>query len=165
MEDEWRKQNEDDKIVLGVHIRGTDMKNNLGHPMPSPVEKYIMYCRNMAAKHDIHEIFLATDEKSIVAQFEKAFEGSKIRIRENEVFRSDKQESDKKQIGIHEQKIENARKFHKYKMGLEVLKDAYFLSKCDYLICGHSNITNVAIIWNNNNYKQVICLEEGEKNI
>ena len=77
----------------------------------------------------------------------------------NDAFRSDVQRESHK-TGIHEMKVKNARERHKYKMGLEVLKDAWFLSKCDYLVCGHSNITNTVILWNNNMFDRIVCVEK-----
>lgn len=159
--EEWEKNIRGLKKMIGVHIRGTDMKNNLGHPMPAPVEQYFNEIVKMLCEdEDIEGIFLATDEKKVVHQFENFFQ-RKCKIVTNDAFRSEEQRSTH-QTGIHEQKVTNPRKNHRYKMGLEVLKDAWCLSQCDYLVCGHSNISNVVILWNNHQYEQVVCVDTSQ---
>ena len=37
----WIEKTSGSNNILGIHIRGTDMKNNLGHPMPASVAEYI----------------------------------------------------------------------------------------------------------------------------
>lgn len=144
--------------AIGIHVRGTDMKNDLGHPLPAKTESYFKSVKGILA-HDaqVKTLFLATDEKEVVVAFEKEFRGKYLLVI-NDVFRSDEQDETRK-TGIHEMKVENAREFHKYKMGMEVLKDAWFLSKCDYLVCGHSNITNTVILWNDNKFDRIVCVE------
>ncbi len=143
---------------IGVHIRGTDMKNNLGHPVPAATARYIREVEALLQQDpEIRSVFLATDEKKTVEIFQNHFAG-KYRVIVNDVFRSEEQK-DSRQTGIHEQVIANPRANHKYRMGMEVLRDAWCLSECDYLICGHSNITNVVILWNNHRFRQVICVE------
>lgn len=157
--DKWSEKVKPADHVLGIHIRGTDMKNNLGHPMPASVQKYLEYTHELLGKYpEINKIFLATDENNVKEAFEKEFAGMKQTLFMNDVFRVwDKGEA--KKIGVHETKVENPRPYHKYLMGKEVLQDAWFLNKSEYLICGHSNITNVVLIWNQNQYKQVVCVE------
>lgn len=145
--------------TVGIHIRGTDMKNNLGHPLPAETESFFKSVKQILAEDiQIKTLFLATDENEVVRVFEKEFGKGYILVI-NDAFRSDEQEDNRK-TGIHEMKVENARECHKYKMGLEVLKDAWFLSKCDYLVCGHSNITNTVILWNNNRFERIVCVEK-----
>ena len=144
--------------MIGVHVRGTDMKNNLGHPMPANITYYLAEINKiLEADGQIKAIFLATDEEETVKRFQKEFDG-RCRLIVNSAFRSEVQLQSHK-TGIHEQKIEHPRKQHKYNLGLEVLKDAVFLNQCDYLVCGHSNITNVVIIWNHNQFEKVVCVE------
>ncbi|MCH5248880.1 MAG: hypothetical protein J1E98_03060 [Lachnospiraceae bacterium] len=156
---EWKnlKLNENDKIV-GIHFRGTDMRNGKwNHPVPSAFENYLVQAEallNMDSK--INKIFLATDELGIVTKYIEYFQGKNICLFYNDVFRAS--EADESNTGIHLLLQENTEKLHKYRLGMDVLKDAYFLSKCDYLICGHSNVSNVAIIWNNKRYEKLICV-------
>lgn len=153
---EWEQKKLKGGQVLGIHIRGTDMKNDLGHPVPASAQTYLDAASKFLKNHqDIRRIFLATDENDVKAVFEAVF-GDEILFM-NDAFRVWDTDSAKK-IGIHEMEVKDARPLHKYLLGKEVLRDAWFLSKCDYLICGHSNITNTAILWNHNKYKQILCV-------
>lgn len=161
-EEAWNQKIETTGQVLGVHIRGTDMKNDLGHPMPASVQEYLKRTQEILQENpEIECIFLATDEHEAKESFEEAFADSKWKLFINEAFRT-RDSGEKKKTGVHELKVEHARPCHKYLLGKEVLKDAWFLSKCDYLLCGHSNISNVAIIWNENQYRGLTCIG-GEK--
>lgn len=155
----WRHNVTETDCVLGIHIRGTDMKNNLGHPMPAPVQTYLEKTREMLRQHpEISKIFLATDENNVKEAYEEAFGGNGTILFMNEAFRA-WDRGEKKKVGVHEMKVTNPRPNHKYLMGKEVLQDAWFLNQCDYLICGHSNITNVVMLWNQKRFKQVVCVE------
>ena len=148
--------------VLGIHIRGTDMRNDLGHPVPAETQKYIEQAKRLMSQYpEIDRIFLATDEENILYLFEEMFgeKAQKPFVFWNPAFRNQRKQEQGKATGIHEQKPEYEREHHRYRMGLEVLRDAYCLTRCDYLLCGHSNITNVVILWNNHRYKDIICLE------
>ena len=157
LENDWLDLKKKGKII-GVHVRGTDMKNNLGHPMPADIPQYFEEIEKIISTDDkACLIFLATDEKAVIWEFKSRFEGiSEVIV--NEAFRSDEQTGDKK-TGIHELKADKIRDKHKYKMGLEVLKDAWCLSRCNYLVCGHSNVTNAVILWNNHRFERVVCVE------
>lgn len=159
---EWIEKTSGSNNILGIHIRGTDMKNNLGHPMPAPVSEYIRRTHEMLEKHpDISRIFLATDENEIKEAYEQEFEGSAATLFMNEAFRA-WDDGHVKKTGLHEMKLDNPRPHHKYLLGKEVLRDAWFLSRCQYLLCGHSNITNVAILWNEGRYNEVVCIESDQ---
>lgn len=155
----WSQQVGKDDTVLGLHIRGTDMKNHLGHPTPASTQVYLEKTYQMLERHpEITKIFLATDENNIKEIYEKKFQGSQWTLFMNEAFRV-WDNGEERKIGAHETKVENPRQYHKYLMGKEVIQDAWFLTKCDYLICGHDNVANVVILWNKNCYKELVCLE------
>lgn len=162
---EWQKKVGEAEHVLGIHIRGTDMKNNLGHPMPAAVKDYLAQTyRILEQNPEITKVFLATDENNVKELYEKEFRDSRWTLFMNEAFRV-WDHGEKRKTGVHETKVENPRQHHKYLMGREVLQDAWFLYKCEYLICGYSNITNVAILWNQNRYKQIVCIQSDGKGI
>lgn len=155
----WKAKVGEQDTVLGIHVRGTDMKNNLGHPMPADAGEYIERAKDLLQENpQITKIFLATDENDVKAAFEKAFAGTGTALFSNEAFRV-WDDGAVKRTGVHELAVEHPRPLHKYLMGKEVLQDAWFLHKCDYLLCGHSNISNVAILWNDNQYKEIQCVE------
>lgn len=157
---DWNKKVSKDDKILGIHVRGTDMKNNLGHPVPAAISAYLEQAKKILAENsEITGIFLATDEYNAIEAFQNEFQDTKWRLLMTDAFRV-WDTGEKKRTGIHEMQVENARPMHKYLLGREVLNDAYFLKKCDYLLCGHSNISNVALLWNHNRFKQVVCIEE-----
>lgn len=144
---DWGKKVDKTEHVLGIHIRGTDMKNNLGHPMPASVKDYLAQTYQILEHNpEITKVFLATDENNVKEQYEKEFQNSRWTLFMNDAFRV-WDRGEKRKTGVHETKVENPRPNHKYLMGREVLQDAWFLYKCEYLICGYSNITDVAIIY------------------
>lgn len=164
-EQEWTETVKEAGRSVGIHIRGTDMKNDLGHPMPADVESYAEYAKELISGDDsIRHIYLATDEVDILEKFQKLLADENVEIHFQDAFRvADTKES--KKVGIHETEVKNKRKQHHYLMGVEVLRDAYFLSKCDYLICGHSNITNIVIMWNEHKYRKIVLCERRGSNV
>ena len=158
-ETEWNLKVKRGNRVLGVHVRGTDMKVNPSHPTPPSFTEYIKVTKDLLKKHqDITHIFLATDEDLVKELYEKEFQKSGIELFTNRAFRACNN-GEEQRIGIHEINVEQPRPHHKYLLGLEVLRDAWFLSKCDYLVCSHSNVANVAILWNENQYHEIVCME------
>lgn len=155
---DWAKRVSEGEKVLGIHVRGTDMKNNLGHPVPAAISAYLEHTKKFLEDDpEITKIFLATDEYNTIEAFKKEFQDTRWKLFMTDAFRV-WDTGEKKRIGIHEIQVENARPMHKYLLGKEVLNDAYFLNKCDYLLCGHSNISNVALLWNHNKYEKVVCI-------
>lgn len=161
-ENEWDEKVGPGGQVLGIHVRGTDMKNNLGHPMPASIQVFMERAMKILEENpSITKVFLATDEINVKEHFEEVFRNSGCSLFINDAFRV-WDTGEEKHVGIHETEVLDARPFHKYLLGKEVLKDAYFLNRCDYLLCGHSNITNVVLLWNCNKFKKVLCIGEDE---
>ncbi|MCD7882762.1 MAG: hypothetical protein LUI87_03500 [Lachnospiraceae bacterium] len=148
---QWKEMNKSlDGKNLGVHIRGTDMNYCKGHPRPKKVECFIDEINKIMQMSYYKNIFLCTDEQAITDRFNEEY-GS-------HVFFCDSYRAEKGDIvGVHLAKG-CPRDQHRYKLGLEVLRDAYYLSKCDSLICGDSNVPLAAMLFNNNQYEKVIKL-------
>ena len=155
-EEYWHRVISDGEVI-GIHIRGTDMKNDLGHPVPAELGLYTSKLKQLIIDKGVKYVYLATDEKAVIKEISETI-GENVDLIYQNAFRSDKQD-DAHRVGIHHQVSSDARYKHKYLLGFEVLKDAWCLSKCDYLICGMSNVTNVAVIWNNNCYKKIVCIK------
>lgn len=161
-EEEWNRMTAGRGKIIGIHVRGTDMKNNLGHPMPVTVEIYLQKLDDILKQDSsITDIYLATDEINVLERFEQEYQDRKVMLHYQDAFRV-RDNGEGRKTGVHETKVEHARELHKYKMGLEVLQDAYFLSKCNYFICGYSNVTNAVILWNNHEYEQVVLCSSYE---
>lgn len=123
--------------VLGVHYRGTDFRNNYNnHPICIEIENEIEKVKELIDGKDYDRIFLATDEEEALMKFVKVF-GDKV-LYYKDVYRG----NEKTSVAFSE----NQRKNHHYHLGLEVLRDMYTLAKCDGLIAGMSQVSNIARI-------------------
>lgn len=125
----------DDKLkgqgpVLGVHIRGGDKVReveNLSHLN----KRYYTEIDNFINKYNINKILLLTDCTDILEQFAKKY-GSKV------VF-TDCRRGELNATG-------NAPHLQDYNLkrrkGIEIIKDTYLASKCDFFIGnGYSNVS------------------------
>lgn len=127
------------KKTIGIHIRGTDYKQGYkNHPVSITVDEYINILRSVILEKGFEQIFLATDEVSIVKEISKTF-SDKV------VYFSDSLRSEDGKA-VHTSY--NSRQNNKYLMGYEVLRDMLMLSQCDALIAGLSNVSLFAMIVN-----------------
>lgn len=137
---------------VGVHIRGTDMYNTKGHNKPEGLENTFKRIEKLRQKHGFKRVFLCTDEENIRMKMQERFKGVL------EIFWTDSYRSSGGEVGIHlEENMETKRVFHKYHLGVEVLRDTYLLSRCNALVCGKSNVAYAAITMNNNKYQWISC--------
>lgn len=133
-----------DAGVLGVHIRGTDMKNSTGHPHPPTIAEYTRHIETFIKKYDVKKILLCSDEADIIQEFSRKY-GDMI-------VTTDSYRSTDGATAVHTSGS-YVRENHRYLLGLEVLVDALLLSRCDYLISGKSNVPLAAILMNGGKYK------------
>ena len=120
------------KRVLGVHVRGTDY--NLGiknHPHVISVDEYVAKVKELMSTGKYDAVFIATDDKNALNKFGEEF-GEKL-LYYSDAFRSDSI------MGPHS--LEDDRPLHRYKLGLEVLRDVYTLAWCDSFVCGLSQVS------------------------
>ncbi|WP_155832619.1 O-fucosyltransferase family protein [Butyrivibrio sp. AE3006] len=123
------------KKILGVHYRGTDFNAGYDkHPKNQKLDEIIKIVKETLDTTDMQGVFLATDDERALLAFQKEI-GDKLSYCED-IMRSDGNVS----IAFSE----DNRSEHKYRLGLEVLRDAYFLSKCDGLICGVSQVATAS---------------------
>jgi rRNA-processing protein FCF1 len=122
--------------TLGIHFRGTDYAANTnGHPVALTYNDYKEYIDNALEIHKYEQIFVATDDTNFITNLKRDYCGVVIYT---DVFRT------MGNIGIHFS--ENHRMNHKYRLGYEVIRDAYTLAKCDGLIAGESQVSVFARI-------------------
>lgn len=136
--------------ILGIHVRGTDMRNFPGHPEPPSLEEYMKAADSALSDADYDKIFLCTDEDAAIKAFEQKY-GS--RLIKSDAFRSTDG------TALHTSYENTERKHHRYQLGAEVLIDAILLSHCTAIICGHSNVPYAAIVMNGNKYERIILLD------
>ena len=135
---------------IGVHVRGTDMNiARSSHTIP-PQMSDIFHSVDSILNTDDCRIFLCSDEERSISRFKKRYGKRVVTL---EAYRS----VGDKSVGVHKQY--SNRKNHNYLLGREVLLDALMLSKCNYLICGISNVTSAAVLFNNLNYEKTIIIK------
>lgn len=120
------------KKTLGVHVRGTDFKQNYnGHPVCVKVQEYLEQAIELVEHNKYEQIFLATDDYSAVRLFTDTF-GDRLKVY-SDVIRSDG--------NITVMKSESERENHHYLLGMEVLRDMMTLADCDGLLAGLSQVS------------------------
>jgi len=134
--------------VLGVHFRGQEMKIASGHPFPPTEKQMLKYVDRAIDQFGFKKIFFVSEELSYLELFTKKY-GKKIFY--TNAFRT------------HEKNayLLNPRENHRYQLGVEVLIDAYLLSKCTALICSDSNVSEFARFINENKYDFVHFIDNG----
>lgn len=142
--------------VLGIQARGSDSNLELfGHPIPVSISEYIETAEHILEEVQFDRIFLATEDQKILNAFLKTF-GDKL------LYYKDNIRSDKSAIELANEN-HGEELFH-YKMGYEVLRDAYTLSACDSLIGGAYNVPIAARIIKQSReetFKTCIILDKG----
>ena len=119
------------KKILGVHIRGTDFRgcyNN--HPIYVDAQDCFHVIDRLLDNKKYNKVFVATDDKRILTKFIAKY-GNRM-CYYKDVVRSDKNVS----VAFRKEK----RKYHKYRLGLEVIRDMYTLALCDGLVAGLSQV-------------------------
>lgn len=139
------------RSTLGIHFRGTDYKlNENGHPVSVQLEQYFPIIDYAIKKYHFSDIFLATDDKIALQQMKKRYKNVRYY---KDVSRSEGTAS------VHF--LPSQDHLHRYRMGYEVLRDAYTLAACDGLIGGNSQVVigariNKASTGKNYQFMQII---------
>lgn len=146
-----------DKKTIAVHYRGTDFnKGYNNHPVPVKVEQEIEKVRELLRTKGYEQVFLATDENAVVERFRQEF-GGMVKVYED-TYRDD---GSGESIAFSR----SDRKNHHYRLGLEVLRDQYTLTRCEGIICGYSNITFIARVmrraWFDREWEDYCLIDNG----
>ena len=118
--------------ILGVHLRGSNLKTCRGCPLPPTPEIMIKHIETLLKKNDYNKIFLVTEENKYLRKVIKHF-GNKCVFYNS--YRMDEIDSFK----IY------PRNNHRYLLGEEILIETILLSKCDGLTFVKSNVVSAAI--------------------
>lgn len=140
--------------TLAVHFRGTDYRRQYNnHPVFVTIEQEIAEVYNILKAKDYEAIFLATDEEKAVTVFRQEF-GHFVKTFDD-TWRADKGDES---VAYSHSNREN----HRYKLGLEVIRDQYMLTRCDGLVCGISNLTLSARMmrkaWYDKEYEDIVIV-------
>ena len=138
-----------DQTYLGVHFRGQEQNLAAGHPFGPTFKQLINTTSKILARYHLNKILMVTEERKAIDVMEKEFPGM---IYYTNSFRSRKQNA---------YNMLNVRPNHRYLLGLEVLRDAYLLSKCYGAIFSGSNVSEYAKFVNRNEYKFTCRIQNG----
>lgn len=142
--------------VLGVHFRGTDYRKEYDiHPTFVQLQDEIEVAYEIFEKYGYKKIFLATDEIAAIEEFGKKF-GEKTVCYYKDTFRGN--------TNISVAFSESNRNLHKYKLGYEVLRDTWTLSRCKGLVSGVSQVSTCARIMKESrreSYEQIRIIDKG----
>lgn len=129
--------------VLGIHVRGTDMRQGTlpEHPIPDVVEAYLELAKVLDRKHRFDAVFLACDEPEVVGLFTGAFGA---RLLTATAHRTPAAQSASKDL---DWLLEVDRPLHRYLLGREVLVDMLLLARCEHLVCGVSNVSAMSTVF------------------
>lgn len=132
------------KDMLGVHVRGTDMRKKRPpyHPIPSTPETYLEQAKLLDQDFGYSRVFLACDEQETLTLFHEHFGDRLLTL---PAHRSTMDQLDDPVDWDYKWLFDGKRHHHRYLLGLEVLLDALLLSRCGHLACGASNVSQAAM--------------------
>jgi len=128
------------KSTLGVQIRLTDMASNHN------VKKFDAYVdkvnKILKSNKKINQIFLATDDETIIQEFQQKVSVPVIFL--PDIYRATK---DKPDLNPYD-RYEYIRPNHRYLLGKEVILDVFILASCDYILKADiSSVSQLAVIF------------------
>lgn len=136
--------------TLGVHFRGGDMRTARGHKFPPTQKQLNQAIQSVLDSSDVDTIFLVTEGK----QYEKSLKKKwGHRLKTSPSFRLSFRNS--YASGVY------PRPHHRYRLGLETLRDAIALSRCGGLVCGRSNLSEASLMLGADNLKPAIRISQG----
>lgn len=148
---EFYRDNIEGKITLGVQIRLTDYTYG-GHNYP-PFEVYVKRINEIIIEQpEIQQIFLATDDGKVIPKLKEALDIPVLHW--EDMFRAD-------DVNLHlnpYDRLESERPLHRYKMGIECMKEIFTLTKCDYLLKAYTSSMSIISVILSENIKQVYKL-------
>ena len=144
-----------DKRILGVLVRGTDYAalRPHGHPIPPTAEQAIEKAQDVMQSENFEAVYLATEDKNILAKFRLAF-GDKLITPEADYINYDYEHA--KFLAYYEPDRQN----DKYLRGLEYLVSMLFIAtSCKGLItCMTSGSTGLMCLSSGFEYLYVFDL-------
>lgn len=142
------------KRVLGVLCRGTDYTANrpAGHPVQPEIKDVIEFVKSKILDLNCKYIYLATEEKKIFEEFEKAFPNQILVNKRNyfdQFYTLQNQSGEDTRISW----VHFDRENDDYYKSLEYFSSVNLLSKCNALIAGNCGGSRTALYLNDNKYE------------
>jgi hypothetical protein len=130
-----------DNTYLGVHFRGKELNLASGHPFGPSYKQLFINTKILLERYNLSKIFIVTEDFKAIKVLEKHFP--------DKVYYTDSYRAKKGNA----YKDLNARKYHRYYLGLEILRDAQLLSKCNGILYSNSNVNEYSRLINDSQYK------------
>lgn len=130
-----------DVNFLGVHFRGKEQNLACNHSFGPTYKQLVTNTKMLLTKYNLSKIFIVTEDLKAIQILEKHFPSI--------VFYTD---SFRLKKGNAYKELD-ARKNHRYLLGMEILRDAHLLSQCEGILYSDSNVNEYARLINNYQYK------------
>jgi hypothetical protein len=129
------------KRILGVHFRGKDMYWHPSHPTPPTQNQMVNLVLQLLSQHSFDGIFVATDTASFTARLraKSPLPVMHFSTKDNEL-----------ESGAEE-----------YSSVYQVIRDAWALSKCTFLLHSDSNVSSAARLFKGSDYEERIEINLG----
>lgn len=126
--------------ILGVLVTGTMQKIARGHALPLQPRTLVNEIEKIFNNHKCNKVFLVTEDNSYLRELKKKFHKKLIYLQ--------RPRSTINPFFSHNLHFENYfRKFHRYKLGKEILIDALLLTNADVFVGSVSNVTRFVKIY------------------
>ena len=129
----WLEMLSESGHVLGVHLRGTDMRIAKSHLAPPTARQYFITVDEALERGPFDSIFLASEDERLVSQAIRRY-GKRIVLSDS--FRTRRARKITRSSSAVLQ--------WRYLLGFQVIRDAWMLSRCHGLVSGHSNVSEHA---------------------
>ena len=116
--------------VLGIHMRGTDMKVAKSHWAPPTLFQFAKTVDHALSRSDFSHLLVATEDDRALRFMTKRY-GERV-------ITTDSLRTSTTQKLVH---LSSSIPQYRYFLGLQVLRDAWLLAKCSGLVSGHSNVS------------------------
>jgi hypothetical protein len=127
--------------ALGVHARGTDMRKAKSHLAPPENHQLFRLVDKALERGGFDSIFVASEDERSLGAFVRRYGP---RIITTDSFRTAKR---KKLSRMSSNVLE-----WRYVLGMQVIRDAWLLARCQGLVSGSSNVSEHAQVINGNRY-------------
>lgn len=127
----YKKKFKNEKNILGVHLRSTSYKKAKNHAFPPSPKIMCKEIDRLLKTNDYKKIFFVTEDENYAKYLKKRYPYNSFFYNS---FRSNKNEAFK----IY------PRKFHRFKLGKEIIIETLLLSHCKGILSTISNISSAA---------------------
>jgi hypothetical protein len=126
---------------LGVHARGTDMRNAKSHLAPPENHQLFRLVDQALERSGFESIFVASEDEGSLAAFVRRY--GRMIVTTDSFRTTARAKLSRMSSNVLE---------WRYVLGMQVIRDAWLLAHCDGLVSGSSNVSEHAQVINGNKY-------------